>query len=314
MLSLIVACIAVFFASLLGGMALAAVKITHRKLQMLVSMVAGLMLGVAMLHLLPASTVKLPDPQYGYVIALIGLLAMFFLVRLFDFHQHSVVESEKQDEPHPECDHDHHGHSGKASWAGLVAGLTIHSLLDGFALAAAVDTQHAGLEGMFASLGILLAIALHKPLDGLMVTTVMLSRNFSKTKILVANVLFALTAPVGALLLYAGTFSFADSPIQNYILGGTLAFSAGVFLCISLGDLLPELHFHDHDRLLLSGMLILGVIIAVLVELIPGHSHTHASYQPIKPNTAASYSSTMDPGANSELRFSTSVHNRSIPS
>jgi len=49
--------------------------------------------------------------------------------------------------------------------------------------------------------------------------------------------------------------------------------SAGVFLCISLGDLLPELHFHSHDRFRLSLMLLLGVAIAVAIEFLPGHQH-----------------------------------------
>ena len=31
---------------------------------------------------------------------------------------------------------------------------------------------------------------------------------------------------------------------QHYIVGATLAFSAGVFICISLSDLLPEMEFH----------------------------------------------------------------------
>ena len=58
------------------------------------------------------------------------------------------------------------------------------------------------------------------------------------------------------------------------MLGLALAFSAGIFLCISLGDLLPEVHFHSHDRLKLSGMLFLGIVIALAIESLPGHSHS----------------------------------------
>jgi zinc and cadmium transporter len=46
------------------------------------------------------------------------------------------------------------------------------------------------------------------------------------------------------------------------IVGATLAFSAGVFVCISLSDLLPELEFHAHDRVKLSLALLLGVAAA----------------------------------------------------
>ena len=58
---------------------------------------------------------------------------------------------------------------------------------------------------------------------------------------------------------------------RNTVLGFSLAFSAGIFLCISLGDLLPEVHFHSHDRVQLSIMLLLGVLAAFLIEL--GHNH-----------------------------------------
>jgi zinc and cadmium transporter len=77
--------------------------------------------------------------------------------------------------------------------------------------------------------------------------------------------------PLGAL-----TFAFSIDhwlAWRDVALGLALAVSAGVFLCISLGDLLPELHFHSHDRFRLSLMLLLGVAIAVAIELLPGHQH-----------------------------------------
>jgi zinc and cadmium transporter len=49
-------------------------------------------------------------------------------------------------------------------------------------------------------------------------------------------------------------------------LGCALAFAAGVFLCISLGDLLPELELHSHHRIRLSVALLLGVALAWLIE------------------------------------------------
>ena len=58
------------------------------------------------------------------------------------------------------------------------------------------------------------------------------------------------------------------------ILGCALGFSAGVFLCISLGDLLPELQFHRHDRGKLSIALLLGVVLAYGIGYLePKHLH-----------------------------------------
>jgi zinc and cadmium transporter len=63
---------------------------------------------------------------------------------------------------------------------------------------------------------------------------------------------------------------------QSAIVGCALAFSAGVFLCISLSDLLPELEFHAHDRLKLSLALLIGVAVAYAIGFVePEHAHSH---------------------------------------
>jgi zinc and cadmium transporter len=77
--------------------------------------------------------------------------------------------------------------------------------------------------------------------------------------------LFSLAIPVGALLFYFGLMSdSAGTPTatQQWYVACALAFSAGTFLCISLSDLLPELHFHHHDRVKLSVALLLGLAVA----------------------------------------------------
>ena len=58
-----------------------------------------------------------------------------------------------------------------------------------------------------------------------------------------------------------------------------LAFSAGTFLCIALSDLLPELQFHQHDRVKLSAALLAGIALAwgaARVEKLTGEGdHVH---------------------------------------
>jgi zinc and cadmium transporter len=44
--------------------------------------------------------------------------------------------------------------------------------------------------------------------------------------------------------------------------GAALAFSAGAFICIALSDLLPEVHFHSHDRGKLTLAFLLGIALA----------------------------------------------------
>jgi len=58
------------------------------------------------------------------------------------------------------------------------------------------------------------------------------------------------------------------------VLGCALAFAAGVFLCIALADLLPEVAFHAHDRVQLTLALILGIVLAWCIGFLePEHSH-----------------------------------------
>ena len=49
---------------------------------------------------------------------------------------------------------------------------------------------------------------------------------------------------------------------QHIVIGCALAFAAGVFLCIALADLLPEVAFHAHDRFRLTLALFLGIALA----------------------------------------------------
>jgi zinc and cadmium transporter len=153
---------------------------------------------------------------------------------------------------------------------GLTVGLALHTLIDGLALAAAYSAErtHTGL----AAFGTFLAIVLHKPLDAMTITSLMSARKIPESRQMVVNLVFALMCPLGAILF---ALSFDQMEIfGQWALGVTLAFSAGVFLCISLGDLLPEVHFHSHDRIWLSLMLLVGVLIAWLIEVVTGHQHT----------------------------------------
>ena len=279
---LITYCILIAIASALGGSLPAYVRLTHRRIQMILSLVSGVMLGVALLHLLPHSIAVLEDAKLALMICLVGLLFMFFLIRTFHFHQHDTAVETGHDHAKKDlCDH-HQGHSVHCeqhdgsmdlSWVGLCFGLATHTLLDGIALAAAVQIEsHADLKYV-AGLSVFLAIVLHKPLDAMSITSLMAARGWDPTRQLVVNVVFSLMCPLGAILFAISVDLPGLKEYREWYLGLALAFSAGIFLCISLGDLLPEVHFHSHDRLTLSVMLVSGVLIAFGIESLPGHEH-----------------------------------------
>lgn len=270
---LVIYCALVLLASLAGGWLLLLVHLTHTRLQMAVSFVAGLMLGIALLHFLPDAEEQLHSLDRTVDWLLGGFLTMFFVQRFFHFHHHDLPEGDPEDC----CEHDHsHAHSHEEhahtladksakqlSWVGTALGLTLHSLLDGLALAAAVA---AGAQGhaRLAGLGVALVVILHKPFDAMAVSTLMAAGGSSRLSRHVLNALFALASPIGAALFYLGASHFAaNTPLLGYALG----FCAGSFLCIASADLLPELQFHSHDRFKLSAALLAGLAVAVIIGL-----------------------------------------------
>ncbi len=266
-------CLLVLLASLAGGWLPLLVRLTHTRLQLAISFVAGLMLGIALLHFLPDADEQLHSLDRTVVWMLGGFLAMFFLQRFFHFHHHDSPDGDPEDHHAVEAEAGEHGSAHDAqtlaeksaqqlSWVGTACGLALHSLLDGLALAAAVQVGRQGVAGM-TGVGTALAVILHKPFDAMAVSTLMTKSGCSLTARQLLNGLFALATPAGVALFYLGASRYAGS--DSAFLGYALAFCAGTFLCIASSDLLPELQFHSHDRLKLSVALLLGLAVAVLI-------------------------------------------------
>src|SRR5216117_1534191 len=97
-------CALVLLASLAGGWLPLLFHLTHTRLQMAISLVAGLMLGIALLHFLPDAALQLHSLDRTVAWMLGGFLAMFFLQRFFHFHHHDLPEGDPED-----CCHGHEG-------------------------------------------------------------------------------------------------------------------------------------------------------------------------------------------------------------
>ena len=284
---IILYCLLVAAASFSGGMLPSLIQLTHNRVQLMMSFVGGLMMGVAILNMLPHGIVEAGSVDYVLRSVVLGMLVMFFLIRVFHVHQHGHGDNTHghEDTCHHRHDFDHdHQHeedqrerySHPLSWVGLFVGLAIHTLIDGIALGGSVmagthDTAGAPLAG----LAVFSAILMHKPLDALSITTVMAGGGWDRRSQLVANALFALMCPLGAITFLLCVQQLGA--VQYTVLGCALGFSAGVFLCISLGDILPELQFHQHDRTKLSIALLLGVLLAFAMGIIEPHHVHHAA-------------------------------------
>lgn len=299
---LVVYCLLVVVSSWLGGLLPSLIRLTHTRLQLLISLIGGLMLGVGILHQLPHAVGVLQEANVPHALdrsllwMLGGLTVMFFLLRTFHFHQHDTIEPDgvtgcghHHDHGHDHShDHSHahdhaHDHDAEplagrqqvhgASWMGVAFGLSIHTLIDGLALGSHVYADALHHPGYWLpGLGTFLGIVLHKPLDSMSITSLMSAAGWSKRARMLVNLAYATLCPLGALLFHFGLKSLSGQ--ESLIAGAALAFSAGVFLCISLSDLLPEVEFHSHDRLKLSAALLLGLIMAWAIGFLePDHVH-----------------------------------------
>ena len=121
-----------------------------------------------------------------------------------------------------------------------------------------------------------LAIALHKPLDALSIVTVMAAGGWSKGARASTNLVFALLCPLSALLFFFGVDVVTDS--RNHLVAAALAFSAGAFICIALSDLLPEVHFHSHDKVKLTLAFLLGIIVAYGIGTVEPAGIHHSTF------------------------------------
>lgn len=306
----------------MGGVIPSVLRLTHRRLQIALSFVAGTMLGVALFHMLPhaaleaISTRSAEGGSFGHadfdrltVSMVAGFLAMFLLERFAQFHRHESDEA-----VHAECDHSAgeahagrsragHSHASQlrvgpggaasarskrdrpqrsvaaAPWVGALVGLSVHALLEGVALAAAVlagaGLTHGHDHGEIAGFGVFLVIVLHKPFDSMSLLTLVHAADAkARRRTLLLNVVFALMVPIGAAAFCLGAAPFIES---TAIVPLALAFSAGTFLCIASSDLLPELQFHRHDRGVLSAALVLGLVVAWGIGLFEADHFGHGA-------------------------------------
>lgn len=178
-----------------------------RALETMVALSAGFMISVALLDLAPDAIIT-----HGASAALVILLG-YLLVHLT---QHTLA-------PHFHFGEEVH-HVSKVTSFSALAGLMLHTFVDGVAIASGFGVSHA--------LGVLvfLAILLHKLPEGLAISSLFLASGESRRAALTASVALAISSLVGALLT-----------LQVPWLGQYgLPLAAGVTLYVGASNLVPE--------------------------------------------------------------------------
>lgn len=232
-------------AALVGGVLLLYKKSWARFLsKYLISFAIGSLLGVSFLELLPEA-IGLQPAGNVLVYSLIGMIVFYLGEKtLLWYHHHSLDHIVGNGKEHPEEERVH-------PVGYLIAfGDTFHNFLDGVVIAASflVDTRLGFLTS--------LAVLFHELPQEIGDFAIMLHAKFSRTKVIVYNLLSQLAAVVGA---FVGVFYL---PSFGNLEASIIALAAGGFIYIASTDLLPETHRERRlgKSVIQLVLLILGVL------------------------------------------------------
>jgi len=206
----------VFLITMIGGW-IPTIKLwSQETFRLVISFCAGILLGAVFFHVLPEISTVL-GRQLGYSV-MFGFLLIFILEKFIMVH------------PCEEGECDYH----KIGIAAYV-GIGFHSILDGIAIGAGTM--------MNLSFIIVFAVTIHKFPAALALSSLLVKgKEYTKKKILLSMFIFALATPVGALVAV-----FIFQGVDDYVVATALGISAGTFLFISIGDLLPTV-YEEHEK------------------------------------------------------------------
>lgn len=156
--------------------------------------------------------------------------------------------------------HFHYGeetHTEGGHWTGILAlvGLSLHSLMDGMALGAALRSQ-SNLGPM-----VFMGILLHRIPEGATISSIFLVRGYGRRGAILAAGALTLASLLGS----AGQLVL---PIPN---GPVLALTAGLGLYVASSDLLPEVQKESGLKSTLA--LLAGVALMLLTHELAPHRH-----------------------------------------
>jgi ZIP family zinc transporter len=146
----------------------------------------------------------------------------------------------------------------KKSGTLVVLALAIHNFPEGFA------TFGTALGDARLGLIIAIAIALHNIPEGIAVAIPVLYATGDKWRAFGLSLASGLAEPVGAVVAYL----FLMPILTEEVVGGTLAFVAGIMVYISLDEILPAAHKSGHGHLVILGVGLGMLVMAVSLMLL----------------------------------------------
>lgn len=209
---------AVFLVSALSLVGLFFLSFSPKTLEkltlLLVSLSAGTLLGDAFLHLLPEAVESSESSSVLWYWVLVGLFSFFILEKVIHW-RHCHIRT---------CD-EHPHHLGVMN----LVGDTLHNFFDGAVIAASF------LFSPELGVATLIAVLAHELPQEIADFGVLIYAGYSRGKALLWNFLTALSAFAGAIVVVV--IGGNTDNIESWV----IPFTAGGFIYIATGDLIPEL-------------------------------------------------------------------------
>ena len=173
---------------------------------------------------------------------LVDAMGNVYVKHEFNIHQNNGLNGDVD----IEAGHDHahiHFHGNKGNLIIMSLGVVIHCFADGVALGSscyALQNKENKLP-----LIIFFALLLHKVPEAIGLTTFLRHEHLPGREILIHLIIFALSAPIGAILTYGIFVMFTVSQGGSgafTAVGVVLLISAGTFMYVSMIHILPEVY------------------------------------------------------------------------
>jgi zinc and cadmium transporter len=238
-----------------------AYKVFAQYLHHMVSLSVGVLLSVALLHLLPeAFETGVADAHVLFGLMLASLIGFFVLEKIALLrHSH-----------HHEGDghHHHKGHDRHEAGRGgvlILVGSSLHNLCDGVLVAAAFLTDP--LLGVLTAASIIIHEVPHKLGDFVVLLNAGLARRRAFALILFTSLCTAVGGTLGFFVLQQA---------QGWV-PYILVVAASSFLYISVADLMPQMHERVSLADAVPQLLLVGVGVALIysVTTLMHHGHDH---------------------------------------
>ena len=220
-------------------------KLLHKMLLLLVGFAVGALLGDVFIHLLPEVSEEIGFSTTVSLTILSGIL-LFFILEKFVQWRHCHVDQYHTCKEHP------------VGTLNLIAD-GLHNFVDGMLVAGSY------IASIPLGIATTIAVVLHEIPQEIGDFAILIHSGMSRKKALFMNFLSALTAVLGALVVF--WFSSAMDGIMDLI----VPFTAGGFIYIAAADLLPELHKREYTfktAALQLVSIIAGITVMFLLTLI----------------------------------------------